>query len=194
MATVLLKRNPDTRRSMAAWFSRRNLRFNLAGQQFEATIAETQGSIDIATSADSELAEVVARTPETEGEQRVPESELTDQEVENARRQAVAEVAQNAVRLGWQWAQGEHGAATPVVDVTWNEDGRPNLRVLAAARTEEARRVLRLLLDDAEWKRLQDRSHSNVVKRSQEPSSGQFRIRPVWKRRPDGGNDNSSSG
>jgi hypothetical protein len=131
MATVLLKRNPGTGKSVGAWFSRRNLRLNVAGQEFEATVAETQGSIDVATTPDRDLAEVAVNATQPEQEQRASTHELADQEVENARREAVGRVAQNAVRLGWLWARGDRGASEPVAVVSWGADGQPRLRVIA---------------------------------------------------------------
>lgn len=166
MATVLLKRNPDTRQSVGTWFSRRNLRVNLAGQEFEATVAETQDSIGAAASPDSELAEAVAGTPVTRDETDSEEQSKRDQEVENARRSAVAAVARNAVRLGWQWGRGEHGAREPVTAVSWDKIGQPTVNLLPRPMSAvdlqswmlnqnlditmaEVRRVL------AQWKKLQ---------------------------------------
>jgi hypothetical protein len=125
LATVLLKHNPGTRQSMGAWFNRRNLRLHVAGQEFEATLAETQGSMDLAAGNDAELAATV-------GEPGNGDSELTLQEpnpdlVEAARRTAVERVLRNAVQLGYQWAGSGSGWAHPVVDVEWTESGHPTV-------------------------------------------------------------------
>lgn len=132
MATVLLRRSPGTRQSVGEWFRRRNLRLNVAGQEFEATVAETQGSIGAAISPDAELAEAVAPTPETGEAQDGSGRSTIEREVENARRRAVGTLAQNAVRLGWLWGRGERGASEPRAMVTWNGDGQPDLRVFAS--------------------------------------------------------------
>lgn len=128
-AAIALRRSPQTRGSIAAWLHRRNLRLHLAGQEFEATVAETQGSIDAAISPDPALTEAVARTPEGEEGQHRPERIAAEKELENARRQAVADVARNAVRLGWQWGRGEQGASEPMTAVSWDDAGHPSLRV-----------------------------------------------------------------
>lgn len=130
MATVVLKRSPGTRQSVGTWFSRRNLRLNVGGQEFEATVAETQGSIGAAISLDSELAEAAGRSPEAGAEEQSSGSASADREVETQRRKTVGALARNAVRLGWLWGRGEHGASEPLTSVTWDPAGNPMLRVI----------------------------------------------------------------
>lgn len=128
MGTMLLKRNPGTRQSMGAWFSRRNLRLQVAGQEFEATVAETQGSIDLAAGNDRELAEALPDADASEGAQLPADVHSASEAVEAARRAAVESVVRNAVRLGWQWAGGT--GAEPEAVVSWTNAGNPTLRIV----------------------------------------------------------------
>lgn len=177
MVTLRVKRNPNILKRLGAWFSGRNIRLNVVGQEFEATIAEIQGSMDAATSPDSELVESVALASGPEGERPTPGAGQTEQEVESARRQAVARVARTAVRLGWHWARGEEGSSEPVVHVRWNQDGHPSLRVFSAE--DSAREVMRMLrslsANPAEYEALQSQLRGILRDRSANPASGQFR-------------------
>lgn len=131
MVTVLLKKNPETRKAWGTWFNRRNLRVNIGGQEIEASLAETRDSIDAAASPDPEVADPATQAANPNGEQQPSAQVRRDRSVENVRREAVATLAQNATRLGWLWARGERGASEPITAVHWDTAGNPSVRVIA---------------------------------------------------------------
>jgi hypothetical protein len=94
----------------------RNIRLNLAGQELEATLAETQGSMAVAAGSDEEIAELAGRddtSVEAQGWTRV-----------QLRRDAVEEVMRSSARWGYNIARaGMVSDFNPVV--SWTNDGRP---------------------------------------------------------------------
>lgn len=121
---LALRRSPDTRRSMAAWLNRRNIRLHFAGQEIEATIDQIQGSMDVAAENDSALAASVVRSELQPAEGAA--AEPSPAAVEFARRAAIENVLRNAANLGWQWARSGKNQP-PLVEVSWNADGQPTL-------------------------------------------------------------------
>lgn len=120
VAALALRRSPRTRGSMGTWLRERNLRLNVAGQEFEATLAATRGSMGVAAENDSNLAAAVADAIEP-SEAAV---EQTQETVEAARRAAVETVLRSGVRLGWQLAKSGT-SAPPAVEVHWTDAGTP---------------------------------------------------------------------
>lgn len=126
LAVVALKRSPGTRASMGAWLRDRNLRLRVAGQEFEAMLAETSGNLVLAAESDSELAAGLAEVAEEPDGS--PFRQTEQEAVEIARRAAVENVLNSAVRLGWQLASAGRGTL-PDVTVRWTDHGDPVLEL-----------------------------------------------------------------
>ncbi|MFI0897100.1 hypothetical protein [Streptomyces sp. NPDC020983] len=127
MAVVLLailRWSSGTRQAISIWLGQRNVRVNLAGQEIEATLAETQGSMDLAAGNDNELAGTVALAePISDGTDQL--APFAPEAVELLRRAAVENIVNSAVRLGWQWSR--QGGAEPEVTVSWTSEGHPTV-------------------------------------------------------------------
>lgn len=133
MAAVLLailRWSAGTRHAISIWLGQRNVRVHLVGQEIEATLAETQGGMDLAAGNDSALAGTVALAePISDAPGQLPP--FTPEAVELLRRAAVESIVNSAVRLGWQWSQS--GSAEPEVTVSWTSEGHPRVSLVPAA-------------------------------------------------------------
>lgn len=141
---LVLRWSAGTRQAIRIWMDRRNLRVHVAGQEIEATLVQTQGSMDLAAGNDSTLADTVA-IGEDSPEAAEQESQLAPEAVELLRRAAVENVVNGAVRLGWQWSQ--RGGAEPDVTVSWTDDGHPRVSfepAVATTSTDTAGDLMRL--------------------------------------------------
>jgi hypothetical protein len=131
MAAWLLKRTPEAGKSVARWADRRNFRVRVAGQELEASVADTQHSMDVAASTDVEVGRIAEETatPEQRAAEGANLSGPDARAVEAGRRAAVESVMRNATRLGYEWARTS--TRPPLVDVSWNDDGHPSLQLHA---------------------------------------------------------------
>ncbi|GGW15073.1 hypothetical protein GCM10018980_40530 [Streptomyces capoamus] len=155
-AMVQLRRSPVARSSIIAWFKGRNFRMRVAGQEFETTIPSPLDMVDNMTTAASGDAQLAARSPRERGtpaEDNEPRGGTAPVETEltGLRRSAVEAVMRDAAQWGWQMAQmGFHSPPDP--EVQWTEDGTPQIMFGAGSSGR-----LRVVVDDEEWLRLQQR-------------------------------------
>ncbi|MBY8882042.1 hypothetical protein [Actinacidiphila acidipaludis] len=114
-------RSPDARASFREWIANRDIRLHLGGQELEATLADTTGSMAAAAASDEQIS---ALAHEPGG----PEVEL--EELLRWRRDAVEDVMRSAAL--WGFELGKSGVPRlPATTVTWSENGEPSINIPA---------------------------------------------------------------
>ncbi|MET7715252.1 hypothetical protein [Streptomyces sp. NPDC005407] len=148
-ALVQLRRSPEARSSFGAWFRGRNFRVQVAGQEFEATLADTVDNMTAAASGDVQLA-AHAQSPHesgisTEGDES-PGGQLSGEaDLTGLRRSAVEAVMRNAAQWGFEMAQMGF-RSPPDPQVRWADDGTPEI-MFGTGR-------LKVAIDEEAWARL----------------------------------------
>ncbi|MGW4886921.1 hypothetical protein [Streptomyces murinus] len=145
-AITKLRRSPEARASLGAWLRTRNLRFRIAGQEFESTLADTLDNMTTAASGDGQLAGYAPLPARSlaDGEERALHQTLPADELTDLRRSAVEAVMRNAARWGWEMAQIGH-QSPPNPQVRWTDDGTPEILFGAGTLRPDAREWYRTI-------------------------------------------------
>ncbi|MFB7288718.1 hypothetical protein [Actinacidiphila glaucinigra] len=143
LLTCAHKKNPEPGRSFARWLGSRNLRANIAGQEFEITAPDLSGVATTVTAPDTELAQAISISA------NIPPG-AAGEAVVRFRRETVEELIRSAARWGWEIGQlGLPKPPTPQID--W-EGERPVIQYGASdwnqlTREEQQAVVLRGLAE-----------------------------------------------
>jgi uncharacterized membrane protein YccC len=111
------KHNKGLQQTLREMFTKRNMRLNLGGQEFEISgVAEIAETAALAAQSDAQLARMAAE------EDSPRRSDVTEM-----RRDLLELVVQSAAHWGWRAAKaGVEMPPEPIV--TWTEDGVPEIR------------------------------------------------------------------